>query len=88
MPTAQPLTTSAAFWLEALNTFDLRQDGPQWTTWTPTAPPTLERREELTELVRDGIVIQQFLLEIVTRHGLQRDHIVEKIAMLLSPQPA
>ena len=69
MPTARTLTSTAAFWLEALDAFDIRHDGPQWTTWTPSAPPTIEDHHQLTELVRDGIVIQQFLLELVTRSG-------------------
>ena len=87
MPTARTLTSTAAFWLEALDAFDIRHDGPQWTTWTPSAPPTIEDHHQLTELVRDGIVIQQFLLELVTRSGMQRNHILDKLNALLATQP-
>jgi hypothetical protein len=88
MPAAQPLTPTVAFWLEALDIFDIHQDGPRWTSWCPTVQPTIHEQDQLVDLVREGIVIQQFLLELVTRRGLRRDLVVGKLNTLLAAEPA
>ena len=88
MPAAQPLTPTAAFWLEALDTFDVHDDGPQWTSWCPAVQPDLHDQDQLVDLVREGIVIQQFLLELVSRRGLRRDLVVGELNTLLAAVPA
>lgn len=84
MPAGQPLTPTASFWLEALDTFNIHHDGPHWTSWSPATQPALHHHSELVDLVREGIVIQQFLLELATRSGLRRETVVEKLNTLLA----
>jgi len=87
--TEQTLTPTASFWLDNLERFDPRHEGPQWER--PVASlidPTLQTDDQLTGLVSEAIVIQQFLLEVLTRRGLSRASVVEQLRRLLAPPPA
>ncbi len=89
MRTEQTLTPTASFWLDNLERFDPRHEGPQWER--PVASlidPTLQTDDQLTGLVSEAIVIQQFLLEVLTRRGLSRASVVEQLRRLLASPPA
>ena len=85
MPAGQPLTPTAAFWLHAMELFDPSHDGAQWeSSLRRLVEPALHDQDQLADLVREGIVIQQFLLELVTRRGLPRDLVANELNTLLA----
>ena len=94
MRTEQTLTPTASFWLDNLERFDPRQEGPQWERpLSSLIEPTLQSDDQLTGLVSEAIVIQQFLLEVITRRGLSRASVVTQLRRLLAsehpnPSPA
>ena len=87
--TEQHLTPTASFWLDNLERFDPRHEGPQWERPVRSLmEPTLQGDDQLTGLVSEAIVIQQFLLEVITRRGLSRASVVTQLRSLLASQPA
>ncbi|HEY5980160.1 MAG TPA: hypothetical protein VIT41_11045 [Microlunatus sp.] len=88
MRTEQNLTPTASFWLDTLERFDPRHEGPQWERPVRSMmEPTLQIDDQLTGLVSEAIVIQQFLLEVLTRRGLSRARVVTQLRHLLSSSP-
>jgi hypothetical protein len=85
--TEQTLTPAASFWLDNLERFDPRHEGPQWERPVSSLiEPTLQVDDQLTGLVSEAIVIQQFLLEVITRRGLSRASVVTQLRRLLASQ--
>ena len=85
MRTEQTLTPTASFWLDNLERFDPRHEGPQWERPVRSLiEPTLQGDDQLTGLVSEAIVIQQFLLEVITRRGLSRASVVTQLRRLLA----
>lgn len=88
MRTEQTLTPTASFWLDNLERFDPRQEGPQWERPVRSLiEPTLQADDQLTGLVSEAIVIQQFLLEVITRRGVSRASVVTQLRRLLESPP-
>ena len=88
MRTQQSLSPTASFWLDNLERFDPRHEGPQWERPVRSLiEPTLHSDDQLTGLVSEAIVIQQFLLEVITRRGLSRASVVTQLRRLLAAQP-
>ena len=88
MRTEQTLSPTASFWLENLERFDPHHVGPQWERPVRSLiEPTLQGDDQLTGLVSEAIVIQQFLLEVITRRGLSRASVVTQLRRLLASQP-
>lgn len=88
MRTEQSLSPTASFWLDNLERFDPRHEGPQWERPVRSLiEPTLRSDDQLTGLVSEAIVIQQFLLEVITRRGLSRATVVTQLRRLLAAQP-
>ena len=88
MRTQQTLSPTASFWLDNLERFDPRHEGPQWERPVRSLiEPTLRSDDQLTGLVNEAIVIQQFLLEVITRRGLSRASVVTQLRRLLATQP-
>jgi hypothetical protein len=86
--TEQTLTPTASFWLDNLERFDPRQEGPQWERPVRSLiEPTLQADDQLTGLVSEAIVIQQFLLEVITRRGVSRASVVTQLRRLLESPP-
>ena len=88
MRTEQHLTPTASFWLDNLERFDPRHEGPQWERPVRSLIETPLQGDQLTGLVSEAIVIQQFLLEVITRRGLSRASVVTQLRSLLASQPA
>jgi len=87
--TEQHLTPTAIFWRDNLERVDPRHEGPQWERPVRSLmEPTLQGDDQLTGLVSEAIVIQQFLLEVITRRGLSRASVVTQLRSLLASQPA
>ncbi len=83
--TEQTLTPTASFWLDNLERFDPRHEGPHWERPVRSPiEPTLQGDDQLTGLVSEAIVIQQFLLEVITRRGLSRASVVTQLRRLLA----
>ena len=88
MRTQQTLSPTASFWLDNLERFDPRHGGPQWDRPVSSLiEPTLQVDDQLTGLVSEAIVIQQFLLEVITRRGLSRASVVTQLRRLLASPP-
>jgi len=86
--TEQTLTPTASFWLDNLERFDPRREGPQWERPVRSLiEPSLQDDDQLTGLVSEAIVIQQFLLEVITRRGVDRASVVTQLRRLLASQP-
>ena len=88
MHTEQTLTPTASFWLDNRERIDPRHEGPHSERPVHSLiEPTLQGDDQLTGLVSEAIVIQQFLLEVITRRGLSRASVVTQLRRLLASPP-
>ncbi len=84
MLTSSTLSPTARFWLDSLDLFDPRQDGPHWEQpMADLIEHTVRGRLDIADLVREAIVIQQFLLELLTRSELDRGCVITQVGRLL-----
>ena len=71
------LSPTAVFWLDSLDLFDPRYNGPQWNhPMAKLIEQVVRSDRDLADLVREAIVIQQFLLELLTRREVDRSDVI------------
>ena len=86
MTTGSMLSPTAVFWLYSLDLFDPRHDGPQWNQpMAKLIEQAVRTDRDLDDLVREAIVIQQFLLELLTRREVDRSDVIAQLSSLLTP---
>lgn len=77
---------TAVFWLDSIHLFDPQHGGPQWEQpMSELVEHTVRHSRDLADLVRDAIVIQRFLLELLTRHDVHRSNDIDQLSSLLAP---
>lgn len=85
MTTESTLSPTAHFWLNSLDLFDARHEGPQWDQpMSELIEQTVRGSLDLANLVREAIVIQQFLLELLTRREIDRGGVITQLSSLLT----
>jgi len=85
MNTGSMLSPTAVFWLDSLQLFDPRHDGPHWDQPIgELIEQAVRSNRDVADLVREAIVIQQFLLELLTRREVDRGDVVTQLRSLLT----